>query len=101
MLYVCRDSKGLSLELVRDGHERKTAVLPGVRDAGQIARLDGPSLLVADPVSGTIWRADWREVPDQPQALSATVVPWRRDLPGVIGLQVTPDAAFAASPMAS
>ena len=92
-----RDEKGIGLELAREGQERKAVSLAEIRDAGQTVRMAAQSLLVADPVSGTIWQVDWREVPEQPQGLSATIRPWRKEMPGVIGLALAPDAVFAAS----
>jgi len=97
LLVVYRDEKGIGLELLREGHGRKNVSLAEIKVAGQIARLAGASLLVADPAGGTIWQVDWREVPDQPKVLSAAVQPWRKDMPGVIGLGLTADAVYAAT----
>ncbi|MFZ2656539.1 MAG: hypothetical protein WAX69_16520, partial [Victivallales bacterium] len=66
--------------------------LPEIKDVGQAAVL-GKDLLIADPVSGTIWK---RTLLDKTTA----AVPWKTDLPKVTGLSALPDgsAVFAATP---
>jgi hypothetical protein len=88
--FLGQRGKAISLWRHREHQALLEVKLPEVKSIGQAA-IAGRDLLWADPHAGTIWR---RPITDK----QSPPVAWRTGLAGVIGLAVSGDAVFAATP---
>jgi hypothetical protein len=88
-VFVSRVGREVRLTFDGPAYLEYTLACPMVQEIGQAA-VQGKDLLLADPKAGTLWH---RPLLDKTAPLTA----WKRDLPGVLAIAVTPQAVFVAT----